>query len=181
EKKKEIEDRQIRMQLRDGELYLTGHTVVSADGTVHKDGWYGVCVSADGKRLLTTGIHDSTLRLWDADTGKQLRVFAGHTNGVVGAALSLAGQRVPSAAGDVHLDSDPPVGPRDRQGGPQTVRRRYQLRHQRLLLTRRRASPVVGLGRQGGHLGREVRQRAADVPGRLPQGGGHRRQRSRLL
>src|SRR5438094_571835 len=29
EKKKDIEDRQIRMQLRDGELYLTGHTVVS--------------------------------------------------------------------------------------------------------------------------------------------------------
>src|SRR5207302_9928823 len=64
EKKRDIEDRQIRMKLRDGELYLTG-PVVSADGTVHKDGWYRVCVSADGERLLTSGIHDSTLRLRD--------------------------------------------------------------------------------------------------------------------
>src|SRR5438876_7660945 len=91
EKKRDIEDRQIRMQLRDGELYLTGHTVVSADGYVHDDGWYRVCVSADGKRLLTSGLHDSTLRLWDADTGKQLRVFAGPTEVVLGAALSPDG------------------------------------------------------------------------------------------
>src|SRR5207247_4167270 len=49
EKKKDIEDRQIRMKLRDGELYLTGHSVVSADGTVHTDGWYRVCVSAGRK------------------------------------------------------------------------------------------------------------------------------------
>src|SRR5205085_10910774 len=100
EKKKDIEDRQIRMQLREGELYLTGHTEVSADGYIHTDGWYRVCVSADGKRLLTRGIHDSTLRLWDTDTGKELRVFAGHTGGVLGAALSPDGKRVLSAGVD---------------------------------------------------------------------------------
>src|SRR4051812_7444311 len=81
------------MKLRDGELYLTGHTVVSADGTVKSGGWYRVCVSADGKRLLTGGIGDSTLRLWDADTGKQLRGFAGDTEVVLGAALSPDGKR----------------------------------------------------------------------------------------
>src|SRR5205807_10061983 len=51
-----------------------------------------VSVSADGKRLLTND--GKTLRLWDAYTGKCLRVFEGHTDGVIGAALSLDGKRV---------------------------------------------------------------------------------------
>ena len=43
------------------ELCLTAHT-----GRV-----LSVCVSADGKRLLTCSDNDKTLRLWDADTGKK--------------------------------------------------------------------------------------------------------------
>ena len=46
------------------ELRLTGHT-----GQVRS-----VCVSADGKRLLTSS-YDKTMRLWDTATGKQLLVF----------------------------------------------------------------------------------------------------------
>ena len=71
------------------ELRLTGHT----------GGVWSVCVSADGKRLLTSSA-DRTLRLWDAHTGKQLRVFEGHTAEIYGAALSPDGKRVLSGSGD---------------------------------------------------------------------------------
>src|SRR5207244_5085559 len=56
-----------------------------------------VSISADGKRLLT--IDNRTVRLWDADTGKELRVFEGHTDVVRGAALSPDGTRVLSGSG----------------------------------------------------------------------------------
>jgi hypothetical protein len=71
------------------QLRFTGHT-----GEV-----WNVSVSADGKRLLTSSI-DKTLRLWDAHTGKELRVFEGHTERIVGAALSPDGKRVLSGSGD---------------------------------------------------------------------------------
>ena len=71
------------------ELVLTGHTKVV----------WRVSISADGKRLLTCS-DDKTLRLWDAHTGKCLRVFEGHTDGVRGAALSPDGKRVLSGGGD---------------------------------------------------------------------------------
>src|SRR5439155_879212 len=50
------------------ELVLTGHANQVCC----------VCVSADGKRVLTSSA-DKTLRLWDADTGKCLRVFEDYT------------------------------------------------------------------------------------------------------
>src|SRR5207248_2532486 len=58
----------IENKLYGTELLLTGHT-----GEV-----WSLSISADGKRVLT-GSADTTLRLWDADTGKCLRVFEGHT------------------------------------------------------------------------------------------------------
>src|SRR5262249_29413183 len=71
------------------ELVLRGHT----------DAVWCVCVSADGKRVLT-GSADKSLRLWDADTGKQLRVFAGHTARIIGAAISPDGRSVLSGSDD---------------------------------------------------------------------------------
>jgi WD40 repeat protein len=65
----------------------------------HTDYLDTVSVSGDGKRLLT-GSNDKTLRLWDADTGKQLRVFEGHTGPVRAAALSLDGKRLLSTGDD---------------------------------------------------------------------------------
>jgi WD40 repeat protein len=61
-------------------------------------GQSSVSVSADGKRLLT---HDNkTVRLWDAYTGKVLRVFEAHTDFLVNdAALSPDGTQVLSASG----------------------------------------------------------------------------------
>jgi len=60
---------------------------------------WSVSVSGDGKQLLTGGT-DKTLRLWDAATGKCLRVFEGHTERIVGAALSPDGKRVLSGSCD---------------------------------------------------------------------------------
>jgi WD40 repeat protein len=71
------------------ELRLVGHT-----GPLHN-----VCVSSDGKQVLTSST-DRTLRLWDAYTGKQLRVFVGHTDLIYGAALSADGSRVLSGSVD---------------------------------------------------------------------------------
>src|SRR5947209_3413574 len=75
------------------ELRLTGHT----------SHVWSVCVSADGKRVLTSS-SDSTLRLWDADTGQCLRVFEGHAGRVAfGAALSPDGKLVLSGSDDKTL------------------------------------------------------------------------------
>jgi WD40 repeat protein len=71
------------------ELRLTGHTSLV----------YSVCLSADGKHMLTTS-QDRTLRLWDTATGKSLRVFQGHTAGIRCAALSADGRHVLSGGDD---------------------------------------------------------------------------------
>ena len=86
------------------QLRLTGHT----------DEVLTISVSADGKRLLTSS-DDKTLRLWDAVTGKELRVFEGHTDLIYGAALSPDGKRLLSASYDPERAV---VGRNDRQGNP---------------------------------------------------------------
>jgi WD40 repeat protein len=79
----------LESQLYGEQLRLTGHSNVVTR----------VVVSADGQRLLSCGA-DQTLRLWDAATGKPLRVFEGHHHIVLGAALSADGQRVLSGSDD---------------------------------------------------------------------------------
>jgi WD40 repeat protein len=79
----------IENRLYGEQLRLTGHT----------NSVTGVVVSADGNRLLTCST-DQTLRLWDAATGKQLRVLEGHNHIVLGAALSTDGKRVLSGSDD---------------------------------------------------------------------------------
>ena len=58
-----------------------------------------VSVSADGKRLLTSST-DKTLRLWDTDTGKEMRIYKGHTAGVTCVAYFPDGKRIASASHD---------------------------------------------------------------------------------
>ena len=49
--------------------------------------------SPDGKQVLT-GSEDKTARLWDAQSGKELRTFTGHTDWVMSVAFSPDGKQV---------------------------------------------------------------------------------------
>ena len=55
--------------------------------------------SPDG-RFLVTGSEDATLKLWDPETGTELRTLRGHTNIVTSFALSNDGSRIASASLD---------------------------------------------------------------------------------
>jgi WD40 repeat protein len=66
----------------------------------HPGGVLSVVVSADGRRALSGGgFHDSSVRLWDLDTGRERRRFTGHTERVSAVAF-LPGERCVSAAQD---------------------------------------------------------------------------------
>lgn len=58
---------------------------------MHGGGIYGAALSPDGKRLLTAGIGDRTVRLWDLATGRELKHFDGHGGGALGVAFSSDG------------------------------------------------------------------------------------------
>jgi WD40 repeat protein len=79
----------IENRLYGEQLRLTGHT---SDVMM-------VVVAGDGKRVLTAS-RDKTIRLWDAGTGKELRLFKGHTDRIVGVALSPDGKRILSGCDD---------------------------------------------------------------------------------
>ena len=55
--------------------------------------------SPDG-RLLATASADKTARLWDPDTGEQLRTLTGHTDWVFGVAFSPDGRLLATASAD---------------------------------------------------------------------------------
>jgi hypothetical protein len=55
----------------------------------HVGGISSVSLSADGKRALS-GSADNTVRLWDVETGRALRVLEGHTDSVLSVAWSGA-------------------------------------------------------------------------------------------
>ena len=65
--------------------------------------WCGFVISAsysiDGARLVT-GSMDNTVKVWDAQTGKELITLKGHESGVMSAAYSPGGKRIATAGGD---------------------------------------------------------------------------------
>ncbi len=70
-------------------IAMTGHTA----------GVVAAAFGPDGARVGTASL-DNTARIWDARTGRSLRVLRGHTDRVVGIAFSPDGRRVATASAD---------------------------------------------------------------------------------
>jgi len=67
-----------------------------------KTGIRAYAFSPDGRRALT-GVNDKTVRLWDLETGRCLRVLEGHTNLVLTVAWSTDQRRALSGSADSTL------------------------------------------------------------------------------
>jgi WD40 repeat protein len=61
-----------------------------------------VALSPDGRRLVS-GSDDKTIRVWDVQTGRELKRFTGHTDVVTCVALSPDGRWVLSASADTSI------------------------------------------------------------------------------
>jgi WD40 repeat protein len=59
-------------------------------------------VSPNGDYIVSAS-DDGTLKVWDADTGKEQRTLRGHTSDVTGCAISPAGDAIVSASWDQTL------------------------------------------------------------------------------
>jgi WD40 repeat protein len=62
-----------------------------------------VCFSPDGRRI-ATGSWDSTVKVWDARTGRELLSLQGHTGGVNSVCFSPDGKRLASASAGHQVD-----------------------------------------------------------------------------
>ena len=58
-----------------------------------------MALSGDGRRAVSAS-WDQTLKVWDVETGRELRTLQGHTGVVNGVALSGDGRRAVSASAD---------------------------------------------------------------------------------
>src|SRR5439155_8684800 len=68
----------------------------------HGDAVYSIAFVGDGRQVVT-GSFDRTIRLWDATTGRELRVFGGaqgHQNYVLSVSVAADGRRLASGGSD---------------------------------------------------------------------------------
>jgi WD40 repeat protein/serine/threonine protein kinase len=77
----------------------TGKPVAAGGFAGHTDAVVSVAFSRDGKRLLSASF-DKTARLWDVESGKELKSFLGHSWWVWSAAFSPDEERVVTASQD---------------------------------------------------------------------------------
>jgi hypothetical protein len=77
-------------------LPTTGQVEIVAQVRVfnnpHPQGVKAAVFSPDGRRILSGGRMDRTVRLWDAKTGKELKQFVGHTGHIMCVAISPDGK-----------------------------------------------------------------------------------------
>ena len=117
-----------------------------------------MAVSPDGKRhRLQRGRQDG--RLWDVETGKQLKEFAGHTEGVHGVAFSRDGKRLLSAGADGRG-----CGTSSRARRSSDYRGAHDRRHLRRLPRRRRARRLVAATTRRCGCGRSANGPRGDRP-----------------
>jgi WD40 repeat protein/serine/threonine protein kinase len=63
-------------------------------------GWMSVTLTPDGKRLVTGGDEESSVKIWDVVSGQELRKLNGHTAGVTSVAVTADGKRIATASVD---------------------------------------------------------------------------------
>ena len=66
----------------------------------HTSSIFGVAVQPDGRWLATAGSDDWVVKLWDFDTGLQIRSLAGHTTAVSSVVFSPDGRLLASGSWD---------------------------------------------------------------------------------
>ena len=66
-----------------------------------RDNTFGVIYSPDGKRIVSG--HKNSIKIWDAETGREQRTLRGHTNNVMAFAFSPDGKRFISGSFDTTI------------------------------------------------------------------------------
>jgi WD40 repeat protein len=61
---------------------------------------YCAAWSPDGKRIVTGGLFDKAVRVWDTESGRMLHSYEGHTGGVTCVTFFPDGKRIASASVD---------------------------------------------------------------------------------
>jgi len=67
--------------------------------TAHKDAIYSIALSPDDK-ILATGSYDQKIKLWEVESGKELKTLSGHNGCIFGLAFRPDGKILASASAD---------------------------------------------------------------------------------